>query len=113
MKCSLILVALLSGCSEPDWRVAVEQQLVDPGSAEYRDLKEIEESRAGGSSVCGEVNSRNRMGGYNGFRRFFFRAGSARIEPDTSVMGVMDKRALRFRTMYILACSEADNEDRG
>lgn len=46
----------------------VAGMLVDPGSAQFRN---VTYHGAGGVSVCGEVNAKNRMGGYNGFMRFW------------------------------------------
>lgn len=47
---------------------AVATQLSDPESAQFRN--ERVEKGPNGAIVCGEVNSRNRLGGYAGFSRF-------------------------------------------
>jgi hypothetical protein len=44
---------------------AVKQKLIDPSSAEFRNVRP---TSAWG--ICGEVNAKNRMGGYVGFRYF-------------------------------------------
>lgn len=46
-------------------RTLVVERLSDPQSAQFRN-----EVIYGGTIVCGEVNARNRMGGYVGFRWF-------------------------------------------
>lgn len=68
----LALVALagivLAGCGKSDIdraREAVAEQLTDPSSAHFRN----ERSKKDGW-VCGEVNSKNAMGGYVGFKRY-------------------------------------------
>ncbi|WP_023628574.1 hypothetical protein [Pseudomonas soli] len=68
----LALVALagivLTGCGDSDIdraREAVSEQLTDPSSAQFRN----ERSKKDGW-VCGEVNSKNAMGGYVGFKRY-------------------------------------------
>ena len=68
----LALVALaglvLAGCGKSDIdraREAVAEQLTDPSSAQFRN----ERSKKDGW-VCGEVNSKNAMGGYVGFKRY-------------------------------------------
>ncbi|WP_462402288.1 hypothetical protein [Pseudomonas sp. Marseille-QA0332] len=68
----LALVALagviLAGCGNSDIeraREAVSEQLTDPSSAQFRN----EWSKKDGW-VCGEVNSKNVMGGYVGFKRY-------------------------------------------
>lgn len=47
----------------------VRASLVDPGSAQFRNLI------IGKTSACGEVNSKNRMGGYTGFQKFYVSQG--------------------------------------
>jgi hypothetical protein len=49
---------------------AIKRHLVDPGSAEFKIEKVVYSSISG--TVCGEVNSKNRAGGYVGFRRFIW-----------------------------------------
>ena len=46
--------------NERDAKAAVLARLKDPDSAEFRNL----------NGSCGEVNSKNSMGGYSGFERF-------------------------------------------
>jgi hypothetical protein len=48
----------------PEMRTGVLSLLVDPGSAQFRNEK------AGDGYLCGEVNSRNSMGGFVGYARF-------------------------------------------
>lgn len=43
------------------------EQLIDPDSAQFRNMA----VSAKGNIVCGEVNSKNRMGGYVGYQPFF------------------------------------------
>ena len=45
-------------------KAVVKEPLVDPNSAQF---KNISKSSIG---YCGEVNAKNRMGGYTGFKRF-------------------------------------------
>lgn len=52
---------------------AVKYSLIDPDSASFRNIRASDLSLADGTSyrrVCGEVNSKNRMGGYAGFSTF-------------------------------------------
>ncbi len=53
----------------------VKDSLLDPDSAKFRNQK----------GYCGEVNSKNRMGGYVGFSRYIYMPedGLVRIESDT------------------------------
>lgn len=48
---------------------AVKRKLVDPGSARFRNVRVYPQS-SGTKAVCGEVNAKNRAGGYNGYERF-------------------------------------------
>jgi hypothetical protein len=82
--CLLVIVAFLAGTAsgyffradisrmeasllpnaENRARDALAQSLIDPESLQLRNTK------FAGELICGEMNSRNRMGGYVGFRRF-------------------------------------------
>lgn len=52
---------------------AVSESLVDPESAKFRNVRTV------GDAVCGEVNARNRMGGYGGFSPFVYRNGEIAV----------------------------------
>lgn len=67
-------VLLTSGCDlvpgteayeEKRARGAAAQLLIDPGSAQFRNVASRE------TAICGEINGRNRMGAYVGFTRFW------------------------------------------
>jgi len=45
-------------------KALVSAQLIDPDSAKFRNVREH------GAIVCGEVNGKNRMGAYVGFKPF-------------------------------------------
>lgn len=65
-------VVALAGCDNlpfgeiHDAKQAVKYVLVDEDSAKFRNMRIVEEL----DSVCGEVNSRNRAGGYTGYVPF-------------------------------------------
>ena len=79
---SLLLIgvpALLSGyipgTSYWDKRVIkdrVAAMLIDPASAQFRDVRTPRAGLIGPATVCGEVNGKNRMGAYAGFTRFYW-----------------------------------------
>lgn len=50
-------------------RSILSDTLFDADSAKFRNLREVEDSKDG-LVICGEVNAKNRMGAYIGFRRF-------------------------------------------
>ncbi len=69
---ALLLASLVAGLAfAPPWFKqrelfnAVGERLYDPESARFRDVQAV---RYG---YCGEVNARNRLGGYVGFRKFW------------------------------------------
>lgn len=64
-------------------RVPVLAKLNDPASAQFRNERVLGWA-VGGSILCGEVNAKNRMGGYVGFVPFFAAAG---IEADIATIG--------------------------
>jgi hypothetical protein len=48
---------------------AVKAKLSDPGSVRFRGVF-VRQQASGTKAVCGEVNAKNKMGGYGGFQRF-------------------------------------------
>jgi len=74
-----VAVVALAGCAKQQAITEAERivraSLVDPGSAQFQDVK----ATAGGT-VCGMVNAKNRMGGYNGFKPFIVRRGLATVD---------------------------------
>lgn len=76
----LVGALLLAGCGDSDSskielaRKAVKEKLNDPDSAQFRNDRVTEAEPGvkakGGFYVCGELNAKNRMGGYNGFTRY-------------------------------------------
>ena len=47
--------------------------LYDPASAQFRNIRTYRVTREDGTrevQICGEINARNRMGGYAGFQKF-------------------------------------------
>jgi hypothetical protein len=48
---------------------AVKRKLLDERSARFRDVSVVVQS-SGMKAVCGEVNSKNRAGGYAGYQHF-------------------------------------------
>lgn len=49
----------------------VAAHLIDPESARFRSMG-VYEQGFGGIVICGEVNSKNRFGGYVGYRTFIY-----------------------------------------
>lgn len=68
----------LAGCAdyklEKDGVEAVRAAMLDPESAQFRNVRVVA-NRGGGKLVCGEVNSKNRLGGYVGFQPFLVDGG--------------------------------------
>lgn len=48
-------------------------QMLDPGSATFQGISE----KLADFAYCGEVNAKNRMGGYVGYKRFFAQRGTS------------------------------------
>lgn len=65
---------------EKAYKKAFSETLVDPGSVQYRNVTVFKDGTA-----CGEVNSKNRMGGYVGFRKFIFNENGG---PDGQVLSL-------------------------
>jgi len=78
MKLSILpfsALLLLAGCDSGMQNVhdSIKAQLVDPDSAQFKN-----EMKNEWGVVCGEVNAKNKMGGYAGFRSYrAFQVGSS------------------------------------
>ena len=66
--------ALFEQSSQGLQRNAVRQGLFDPHSAQFRNEQRID----GGYGWCGEVNAKNRLGAYVGFRRYVATVGQGK-----------------------------------
>ena len=66
---ALIALSMLIGCStsESNLKERVKRTLIDPESVQFRELS----LSVSGNCLTGEVNAKNRMGGYVGFKKFF------------------------------------------
>jgi len=82
---SILPLAALAGCqfipgTEASklaaGEVQVREALTDPESATFRNTSYHGATKA----VCGEVNAKNRMGGFVGFTRFYALPGFVRFE---------------------------------
>jgi hypothetical protein len=67
-------------------RTALVKELVDPESAQFRDVKVAADKAV---TVCGLVNAKNRAGGYVGYHRFigFLRIAEGK-PPTASIVGI-------------------------
>lgn len=86
----LLMLPLLAGCGFQtlhDAKQSAADQLLDPKSAQFRNVRLIPDAKrsdAAGLGVCGEINGKNAYGAYAGFKRFVARRGeTAKIEGDT------------------------------
>lgn len=61
---------------EPAGMELVKRRLFDPDSAKFRNVTH------GRGNVCGEVNAKNKMGGYVGFKAFIVYQGTAFVTSD-------------------------------
>lgn len=108
-KAWLILVAtglVLAGCDGGP-RTAeqlVRRQMFDPDAARFREVIR----QAGGRTWCGEVNGRNRYGGYVGFRRFWADVdkGQAQVAPPDPTAGAVLEQieAIGFNSEFAAKC---------
>lgn len=78
---SALALLCLAGCghSYDEYRASVEHPLKDPGSAQYRNDRVVTNAM-GLSHYCGEINAKNSLGGYTGFRRFIASKTSVTFE---------------------------------
>ena len=73
-----VLIILAVWYFAPFWeaRSKVRYLMIDPESAEFREMH-----RGQNGAICGEVNSKNRLGAYTGFVAFYVVDGVAHVQP--------------------------------
>src|SRR6218665_485654 len=70
----------LAACSEQKAKQLAADQLIDPGSTQFRNVRSAGSGAA--SRVCGEINGKNRMGAYAGFTRFIVNPATEHVQMD-------------------------------
>ncbi len=101
----ILAIGLLTGCSDiaSDTETALREQMFDADSAEFRNVRVV--SREAGDVVCGELNGKNRFGGYVGFRPFV----SIQDDDGEVIPFVVDEDAPRaVRRLHDEVCEEGD-----
>lgn len=70
------LIVMAAGCGGKERAAldAVRAQMLDPESAQFRNVRSVR-NRYGEVGICGEVNAKNSLGGYAGFRHFMAQGG--------------------------------------
>ena len=96
----IVVFAIFSGCTTEesgfilDGQKATTERLVDPNSAQFRNVR-AQDITVSLRKVCGEVNGKNRMGGYIGFSGFLtYKIGDkwfVFFESDKGAFEVMSK----------------------
>lgn len=121
-KFALLSVLALAACGDPNTaavnarpsaltdidRVAVKAGLVDglkdPSAAQLRNVVAYDLSNGQGRAICGEVNGKNALGGYVGFRPFYLRMKGAELVSMVVSTGARDE----YLSGYVAAtCADA------
>ena len=98
-----VVVALItSGVIITGWRFylvnelkkPVLAKLSDPDSAQFQNLTYIGNWTVAGGVLCGQVNAKNKMGGYVGYQWFDAYSGGAMVEDDL-VKKIYDDASLK------------------
>ena len=85
----LVLCCILATGCDSEVKNAVRQTLIDPDSAQFRNIESCEHDP---SVVRGEVNSRNRLGGYVGFQSFYYVEGRVEfVGVDATSVDLMER----------------------
>lgn len=78
---------------------AVLYKLIDPESGRFRNVSAL------GNEVCGEVNGKNRLGGYTGFQVFWVQFSP---EPDVWMGDILGASAARVCAKRIAAAASSN-----
>jgi hypothetical protein len=122
LRISALVMALtallgLSGCSggaEDAAEKLVADQMRDPASAQFREVKVVKQ-QDGSEAVCGEVNGKNAFGGYVGFRGFVVHGSEVHIRNDDLNMSDIAEieastRAIEASTKYCILAGRTMEE---
>ena len=85
----------------------VADEFSDPDSVKFRRLFISEFVNSKGEahlSLCGEVNAKNKMGGYVGYRKFMANEKSALVEPGADEDGMASVRRQMIELAYPKSC---------
>lgn len=107
----------LSGCSggeEDAAKKLVADQLRDPASAQFREVKVVKQ-QDGSEAVCGEVNGKNAYGGYVGFQGFVVHGSEVHMRNDDLNMRDVAEieastRAIEASTKYCILAGRTMEE---
>jgi len=91
------------------------QSFFDPESANFRNLVSVRGDDGNLIMVCGEVNARNRLGGYTGFKRFISspERNVALVDPEVDPNNIDEEHEARqtqimFTAMWDSACQQPE-----
>lgn len=74
----VLIVASIAATDLHEAKELVAAQMLDPESARFRNAA-LYSDADGFLSLCGDVNAKNRLGGYVGFRPFVYHVDSASL----------------------------------
>lgn len=86
--------------SHEDIEAAVAADLRDPSSAQFRNIKQ------GPSATCGEVNGKNALGAYVGFRPFVYVGGIVLLEPERPIASDAQTMTVYYKAAGTYATAE-------
>ena len=98
---------LLVSCSRQEnmHKEVVKSQLTDPESAQFKNARQ---SKQDTEVWCGEINSKNRLGGYTGFQRYVIQTiGFGEVPPEEvyiSRLVTEDGQPEEFKSAWRLFC---------
>lgn len=91
----------------------VADEFADPDTVKFRRMFLSEFTSDKGVKtirLCGEVNAKNRMGGYDGYRGFIVDETMALVDPGENAQGMAEVRRQMFVAAYPTACGNRTKE---
>ena len=86
----------------------IADEFSDPDSVKFRRMFISELMNPKGEAVlylCGEVNAKNRMGGYTGYRRFLVDQSMALVDPGADAEGMASVHHMMIEAAYPKTCA--------
>lgn len=82
-------------------RGLIRERLKDPDSAQFKDIYQAS------APICEQVNAKNTLGGYTGFKRFYvIKAIDGRVGHSSRILIEQDNEVKEFDDLYQLMCPE-------
>lgn len=84
----LVLLLALTACGTSEAEEAVKRSMLEPAATQFRDVKTCDADQ---NLIVGDFNAKNRVGGYEGFKPFYYTEHRAIFAEDGDFAKMTDR----------------------